>query len=160
MTLTDMSYLPWQWAAACWVRAAMVTAPVLLVCWSMHYYHRHAWTAALAGHPPARTRRPAPIARVADGWARRHRNAMVDPEVEEMPLVMLVQASRVATQWWGQDAQLRDGVAHLLLGIQRLLVADHGQRLDPGTVDDELHALAARIGFDLATERYADGEPL
>lgn len=89
-----------------------------------------------------------------EAWQIRHEAAMRDPNLRELPLVDLVRCLGSLVVDHGQDQVLREGVAQVLTGTQRLLVADWGDRLDMGSIDEMLMVCAEVMDFDLDTEEF------
>lgn len=93
-------------------------------------------------------------------WKHHHVAARYAPGLEELPLVELLRGTESFVVRYANDGVLRSGIAHLLIGIRVLLVADNGARLDAGSIDSELLDWAEAIGFDMDTEQFKDGEEL
>lgn len=89
-------------------------------------------------------------------WTARHHLAVQDPNQAELPLVALVKLTDLMANRFGDDGVLREGVAHLILGAQDLLAGPWGDRLDMGTVDSWLLAIAERISYDRDVQEFTD----
>jgi hypothetical protein len=88
-------------------------------------------------------------------WQARHYAALVAPTAVEKPFVEVLSALVELVARHGDDYVLREGVAHLLLGMADLLNADIGA-LEAGSVSTSLVKLADRIHFDMEMEQFTD----
>lgn len=89
-------------------------------------------------------------------WQSRQLAAQGSPVGTEVPFVQLLAAIDTLVRRHADDYVLRDGIAHLIMGMNDLLNADTG-RLDCGSLSDLMNHYAEAISFDLAVERFTDG---
>jgi hypothetical protein len=79
----------------------------------------------------------------------------MSPTPVESPLAALMLVIDALVQRHGDDHVLREGVAQIICGTQRLLDAEWG-RLDMGTISGQLDKFAERIDFDLEIQEFKD----
>jgi hypothetical protein len=84
---------------------------------------------------------------------REHFRALLEPEGTEVPMVKILEALPLLVAQYGKDHVLREGVALILCGTQRLLIGDRG-RLDGGLMDEAIHSYARKIHFDMDREEF------
>jgi hypothetical protein len=88
-----------------------------------------------------------------NAWKVRHAAAMRAPNATERPFVQLVTLAGELAEQYATDYVLREAVADLVRAGMTLLNAELG-RLDGGTLDGYLRAVAAQINFDIDLDEF------
>lgn len=92
----------------------------------------------------------------ATSWRERHFAALAHPEEEELPLVLLMEATVHLSARYSQDVELRRGVVGVLLALRVLLNGSRG-RLDGTSVESFIQHYMNICNFDPDIEQFRDG---
>lgn len=88
---------------------------------------------------------------------KRHFMALTLPADNEIGLVLALQGLVLLADTYSGDHVLREGVVQVALGLRRLLIGNHGDRLIMGKVDTFLATVMEQCHFDPDLEVFRDG---